>query len=1299
MGRLLTVLATLALFGLTVPEATTWQSESSLQWIWYPEGNPLVNAPIATRYFRRSFSIDRPFANPTDEAILDITADDSFKVWFNGKLVGEGTSWHKVSRFDVNKLTLPGKNVIAVEARNNGSAAGLLVRFGYIPNGQSRLAILSDGTWKTSDTAPLKWESTDFDDTGWKHAKALGAYGRAGPWKNQSWEGGGNERFTVPKGFVVEEVVSPSPDRKHLDPKLPFSLINICFDGKGRLLVSQERGPVLLCSDADKLGQFRTIKPFCHQVKSCQGMCWVRDALLLVGDGPKGTGLYRVRDTNGDDVVDQVDLVHRFKGGMGEHGPHAIIHGPDDWLYLVIGNHAWAQPDTLAPNSPLTRWPKGANGLSQNHPDSTEDILLPRLEDSRGHAVGIHAPGGTIWRLDHDGKQMSLVAAGFRNHFDSCFNPQHELFTFDSDMEWDEALPWYRPVRILHCPPGADFLWRNGAGNTPNYYLDSLPPMYETGRGSPVGVEAYDHNAFPAKYRGAVFMGDWAAGVIFAVLPQQANATYSAHVERFCEGIPMNVTDLVVGPDGALYFSLGGRGTAGGVYRVVAKGGVDDVAPKGDMIRIRLSSHSMIEQALQMPQPLAAYSRSKQRALRKDIDDKTWTKELTRVAHLRHQPVMHRLRALDLMQEYGPRPSPQLLCELVHEKDPKDRDQPFVRAHAVYLLGVNGYKEGQKFVTDALKDNIPLVRRRACEALIRGGYDARAENIWPLLEDQDAYVRTAARLVLQRIPPEQWIEKLTDEHSDQIAMQCIVALCKSGKARFYAEPIAARLSKMDFTNNTKSMLDGLRTWQLVFLHTDLPRIRPHASTMVVQAAKLFPHTDNAVNRELAILLVHASRVKLTQESVHRLLLPAMVQGKDRQQQIFYFYCLRLLHDGWSAQEKQQLLHWFESTKDWRGGYSFTPFLENMFRDLQPVFTEEDRLDVLRHRETLPYTLRVLLTTSRPEQMPTTPRLMKLYGELLGNDTSKTTHLRELIIQLLGRRASEQTAQEALRQIAELDPDQRDNVARSLALSPRLENWPILVQALASKSPVVVLQSIRSLQKIERRPNENDAKSYRQLILASRQLNPGDRWEAVKLLRLWAKRKFTMEEGDWVTELTAWSTWFAQSFPQEPPLPNTATLTATSKWKFDELLRQLDSTKGQGDLQRGRKIFEKANCQKCHKFGSIGEGIGPDLTTLRSRFKRADVLESLIYPSKVVSDQYRGSTILTKQGQILTGLTAIQGNDITILQTDGTKATLRKSDVESMVNATASPMPERLLDDLTLQDILDLFAFLEADPPK
>ena len=104
------------------------------------------------------------------------------------------------------------------------------------------------------------------------------------------------------------------------------------------------------------------------------------------------------------------------------------------------------------------------------------------------------------------------------------------------------------------------------------------------------------------------------------------------------------------------------------------------------------------------------------------------------------------------------------------------------------------------------------------------------------------------------------------------------------------------------------------------------------------------------------------------------------------------------------------------------------------------------------------------------------------------------------------------------------------------------------------------------------------------------------------------------------------------------------------------------------------------------------------TTAR-RFKRADVLESIYYPSKVISDQYRSTTLVTVKGQRLEGLAAVQGDTITLLQSNGEKVTLRKKDVDQQYASLVSVMPEKLLDVLSKQEIADLFAFLESDPGR
>src|SRR5439155_16399922 len=134
-----------------------------------------------------------------DDGALDITADDGFKVWVNGIQIGQGSDSRRVFQFDVTSRLVHGKNVIAVEATNKKGPAGLLVRLSYVPNGMSRLAEVSDQSWKSAKSAPDDWQRVPFDDSKWLPVKVLGPYGKTDPWRDTVWGSSGNDRFTVPE--------------------------------------------------------------------------------------------------------------------------------------------------------------------------------------------------------------------------------------------------------------------------------------------------------------------------------------------------------------------------------------------------------------------------------------------------------------------------------------------------------------------------------------------------------------------------------------------------------------------------------------------------------------------------------------------------------------------------------------------------------------------------------------------------------------------------------------------------------------------------------------------------------------------------------------------------------------------------------------------------------------------------------------------------------------------------------------------------------------------------------------------
>lgn len=353
----------------------------------------------------------------------------------------------------------------------------------------------------------------------------------------------------MPPGFKAELLYSVSgPDYG--------SWVSLCVDPKGRLITSDQDGKLYRLT-VPAIGSNEKVKVETIPVDlgMAQGLCWAFDSLYVVVNG-RGSGLYRVTDTNNDDTLDKVDLLRKIEGA-GEHGPHAVLLAPDGkTLYVLGGNH------TKIPNPEKSLVPRNYQ----------EDQLLPRMWDAGGHAVGILAPGGWICKTDKDGKTWELFCSGFRNEYDIAFNADGELFTYDSDMEWDIGAPWYRPTRVNHAVAGAEFGWRSGSGKWPAYYPDSLPAAANVGPGSPTGVVFGTGAKFPAKYQKALFINDWSYGNLYAVHLTPDGASYSGEVERFCFGTPLPLTDLVIHPDGAMYFTIGGRKTQSGLYRVTYNG-------------------------------------------------------------------------------------------------------------------------------------------------------------------------------------------------------------------------------------------------------------------------------------------------------------------------------------------------------------------------------------------------------------------------------------------------------------------------------------------------------------------------------------------------------------------------------------------------------------------------------------------------------------------------------------------------------------------------------------------------------
>ncbi len=158
-------------------------------------------------------------------------------------------------------------------------------------------------------------------------------------------------------------------------------------------------------------------------------------------------------------------------------------------------------------------------------------------------------------------------------------------------------------------------------------------------------------------------------------------------------------------------------------------------------------------------------------------------------------------------------------------------------------------------------------------------------------------------------------------------------------------------------------------------------------------------------------------------------------------------------------------------------------------------------------------------------------------------------------------------------------------------------------------------------------------------------------------------------------------------------------SVVQRWGVDDLLPDVQRGLSGRDLENGKRVFALAQCFKCHRFDGSGGLVGPDLTGLSRRYTDQYLLETLIEPSKHISDQYQATVFLLDSGQMVVGRVANLNQNTYMVQTDmiapGKLTNVDRRRVEESRPSDVSMMPEDLLDYLSKDEILDLLAYLRS----
>lgn len=264
----------------------------------------------------------------------------------------------------------------------------------------------------------------------------------------------------------------------------------------------------------------------------------------------------------------------------------------------------------------------------------------------------------------------------------------------------------------------------------------------------------------------------------------------------------------------------------------------------------------------------------------------------------------------------------------------------------------------------------------------------------------------------------------------------------------------------------------------------------------------------------------------------------------------------------------------------------------------------------------------------------------------------------------------------------------DAIVTLLARELQEEDRQRFVSGLGSSRLNVVLRCLEALETLPS-PVVDDKHAGDELLavlLALRRLPDGKEIDKVRN-RFMAY--LTHRTGRKQTTLAAWMEWYKRGYPERAAQLCNADGVDVAAW--NKRLTALDWSLG--DPERGRLVFNKANCVSCH---AGTQALGPDLHGVTGRFSRADLFTAILQPSKDVSSRYRTTQLTTSTGKVYQGLIVYEALDSIILQTGSTETIrLTNPQIRERRLTNASLMPSGLLDRLSDRDIADLYAYLKS----
>ncbi len=1070
----------------------------------------------------------------------------------------------------------------------------------------------------------------------------------------------------VPEGFRAT---------LYADDDLAHDIYSMTVDSLGRVVVSGP-GYVRILIDEDQDGVADSFKQFADGPASgAQGMYFLGRDLLCTGDA----GLIRYRDQDGDDRADgKPDVFLRTRTG-GEHNTHSIQKGPDGWWYLLLGN---------------------TTGINEKY------ITLDNSPVKKPYA-------GTLMRLTPDLTKGEVRADGFRNAYDFTFSANGDVFTYDSDGERDISLPWYRPTRVFHVLPGSNAGWRSRSWKRPDTFLDMPPAVAAFHRGSPTGVSCYRHRSFPAEYQGALFVADWTFGRVHAIPLENYDGSYATEPTEFITGVGQfgfAPTDLAIGAEGALYVSVGGRGTRGSVFRIDYVGPV--VAQKPNLVDVEeapvadsTATPAELDACLSAPQPLSSWSREAWLPLLKQLQPE----DFYRAALDSGRPEDQRIRAIEIVTEQLGGFPDRIVERLILDQSER------VRARLAWSLAYHDQPTRKtEWLNALLKDDSALVARFALETLMQLGdqidQSQCLDGLQQTLGATARYVRQTAARAAATLNAEDFqtlSERIGPDEGAALMTLGYATVIKQGGG---VVPLAVRTGITVFEGDyqTDLRLDALRLIQLglgdlgpptkmaaVFdgyaNGVDLSDHERHLDPIRIRLMQAFPSSHEILDHELARVL--AMLAPYNPKLLDRIL-AKITDDTDPVTDIHYLIVAARIPSDRSREQSKKIAS------------ALVHIDEKLIRFKLPQDTNWDD----RFREL--YSQLVKIDADLPRQIVEQPDfglpghvlfLSQLPPQFLGKaieaferkiEASPDFQWNSDVIFVFGE-STKPAHREMIRDLYD-DFALQPAVLAVLAAQPEEQDRDKFIAGLESSQIEVLEACVKALEKLSppQQPEETVKlfATLRRLGHDKREKNLQAR--IIPLLQRWTGQQFgqvsDLADTDKARALVqAWEEWIAKTYPQVYQM--VLQQGGEEAEKLNAVLATVDWETG--SKERGEALFRKRACIQCHGNRSA---LGPALTGVARRFSREDLFTAIVSPNRDVSPRYQTTIVGTVDGKVYTGLVVYRSVDgLTLRDSNNQTTRIEADEIDFENKKSTSLMPTGLLKDLTPQDLADLNAYLQS----